>query len=152
MLLWALSAGRGQRKPFAGKRVAVHVADVVGDPPIVGVGVLKLQDGLLHLPGSTTDLDRPAVVDGRVRFRERPCVGGDFALRRAGGRVLATDIKIHGEVAVIADIGLAECCSIAVSRYQCCLGRIDGDLRHVCGGSWIDNPIPSSSRLRGWDC
>ena len=102
----AVSVVGREEEPIGSKRVTVHLAEIIGDLAGAGVGVLELQNRLLHFAGGQAHLDGAAVVGRGELFGVRARMSSEGVLRGASGRVLPADVKVHGEIAVVADVGI----------------------------------------------
>ena len=88
------------------KGITIHLAEIISDLAGAGIGVLELQNGLLHFAGGQAHLDGAAVVGRGEGLRVRARMGGEGVLRGASGRLLPTHVEVHGETAVVADVGI----------------------------------------------
>ena len=115
LLMEAVAVIGREEEPIRAKGVTIHLAEIIGDLAGAGVGVLKLQNGLLHFAGGRAHLDGAAVVGRGEGLRVRARVGGEGVLRGTRWRVLPAGVEVHGEIAVVADVGIA-------SRTGCYVG------------------------------
>ena len=139
------------------KGVTIHLAEIIGDLTGAGIGVLELQDGLLHFAGGRAHLDGAAVVGRGEGLGIRARMGGKGILRGARCRVLPADVEVHGEIAVVADVGIT-------SRTGCYVGVCSDGVAAIrygwgvsCGGG-VHNPgwalgqrrLKARSQRRRW--
>ena len=103
----AVSVVGREEESIGSKGVTIHLAEIVSDLAGAGIGVLELQNRLLHFAGDQAHLDGAAVAGRREGFRVRASMGGEGVLRGASGRLLPADVEVHGEIAVVADVGVA---------------------------------------------
>ena len=96
-----------EEESVGSKRVTIYLAKIISDLARAGIGVLELQNGLLHFAGGRSHLDGAAVIGRGEGLRVRARMGDEGLLRGATGRVLPADVEVHGEIAVVADVGVA---------------------------------------------
>ena len=146
LFMKAVSVVGREEESVGSEGVTIHLAEIIGDLAGAGVGVLELQNGFLHFAGGQANLDGAAVVGCGELFGVRARMGSEGVLRGASGRVLPADVKVHGEIAVVADVGITSrtgcdvgVCGdgVAAVRYGWSVGR----------GGGVHNP-----GWAGWDC
>lgn len=141
----ALVAAGGEVESIRAEGVAIDLTEVVIDQAGAIIGVLKLQDGLGHFAGGRAHFDGAAVVGRGEFFGISARFGREGILWGADCWVLPTDVEVHVEVAVVADIGVAGRSRYDVAVYHDrCAGEWYGG--GVSGGGGVDNPGRA-----GWD-
>ena len=134
-----------EEESIRSERVTIHLAEIISDLTGASIGVLELQNGLLHFAGGRAHLDGAAVVRRGEGLRVRARMGDEGVLRRTSGRVLPADVEVHGEIAVVADVGVASRtgCDVGVCGDGVAAVRYGGGVG--CGGGVHD------IGLAGWD-
>ena len=134
-----------EEESIRAERVAVDLTEIVSDLSGARVGVLELQDGLVDFAGGRAHLDGAAVVGRGEGLGIRARFGRKGILHGADGRVLPANVEVHGEAAVVANVGVT-------SRTGCYVG--------VCGDGvaavWYGGGISGGGRVHnpgwaGWD-
>ena len=141
----AVSVVGREEESIGSKGVTIHLAEIISDLARAGIGVLELQNRLLHFARGQAHLDGAAIVGCGEGLGVRARMGREGVLRGASGRLLPADVEVHGEIAVVADVGVASrigwdvgVCGdgVAAVRYGWGVG--------CCGG--VHDP-----GLAGWD-
>lgn len=100
----------GQSEAIRPKGVAVHFTEIVCDLTGARVGVLELQDRLVHFSRGSAYLDGATTSAWvLVILLKEAAVGAESGFTSAGRRGLAAGVDVHGEAAVVAHGGLARC-------------------------------------------
>lgn len=135
-----------EKEPIRAERVAVDLTEIVGHLAGPRVGILELQDGLLNFAGGRAHLDGAAVVGRGEGLGIRARLGGEGIFWGASWGVLPANVEVHGEVAVVANVGvtsrtsyLVEVCGDGIAAVWYGWG--------VRGSGWVLNV-----GLAGWNC
>lgn len=99
--------GSREREPIRAKRVAIDIADIVANLSSTRIRVFELQNRFLHLPIRLANFDGASVVDRGVRLGVIAALCCELVDGSARGRVLAADVEVDWEFALVADVRLA---------------------------------------------